>query len=130
MLETKRVQFFLTHSVSSTSRGAMMLCCRSWWTITGNVAGEWCKTYTMPTDVLYCSADNRTVNLVSDVLRRPLGRLSSRVYTGTHVAGRTQVVSTCCRRHVSSCIGDKIVTSFVARLLLDAKGYKSTVTYE
>jgi len=29
----------------------------------------------------------------------------------------------CCRQHVS-CIGDKIV----ARLLLDTKGYKSTVT--
>jgi len=39
----------------------------------------------------------------------------SRVYTRTHVT-RQQVVSTCCRQHVS-CIGNKIVASFVASLL-------------
>ena len=40
---------------------------------------------------------------------------------------RIQVVSTCRRLRVS-CIGDKTVRQFVARLLLDTKGYKSTVT--
>jgi len=68
--------------------------------------------------VIYCRA--RIVNYEYFVKQSPSWKfiILSSVYTRA-----TCCPATCCHQHVS-CIGNKIV----ARLLLDTKGYKSTVT--